>query len=133
MHASPVNGSLSPVQFFLLNSTRTWYSRVSRKPVFLSRNHVKPQARVNDGLASTVPPASVVDGLRSPQPPASSSSVLATSELSSSFPHLTSSSELSDDCTVAGRGRYEFILQFQIIFFCSSCGLVLKRYEKRKY
>ncbi|XP_053542042.1 la-related protein 4 isoform X3 [Ictalurus punctatus] len=79
----------------------------SRKNVInaFSRNHVKPQTRVNDGLASTVPPVSVVDGLRSPQPPASSNSVLATSELSSSFPHLTTSAEPNDDGTVAGRGR----------------------------
>lgn len=78
----------------------------------LSRNHVKPQTRVNDGLASTVPPVSVVDGLRSPQPPASSNSVLATSELSSSFPHLTTSAEPNDDGTVAGRGRYDLTIQF---------------------
>ncbi|XP_053499012.1 la-related protein 4 isoform X2 [Ictalurus furcatus] len=78
----------------------------SRKNVINAfRNHVKPQTRVNDGLASTVPPVSVVDGLRSPQPPASSNSVLATSELSSSFPHLTTSAEPNDDGTMAGRGR----------------------------
>ncbi|KAF4078023.1 hypothetical protein AMELA_G00194670 [Ameiurus melas] len=78
----------------------------SRKNVINAfRNHVKPQTRVNDGLASTVPSVSVVDGLRSPQPPASSNSVLATSELSSSFPHLTTSAEPNDDATVAGRGR----------------------------
>lgn len=80
---------------------------ISYEPVFLSRNHVKPQTRVNDGLVSTVPTVSVVDGLRSPQPPASSNSVLAASELSTPFPHLTTSTEPNDDGTVAGRGRYD--------------------------
>ncbi|KAI5095624.1 la-related protein 4 isoform X2 [Silurus meridionalis] len=75
------------------------------RPFNRSRNHLKPQTRMNDGLTSTVPPVPVVDGLRSPQPPANSSSVLATSELSSSFPHLTTSTEPNDDGTVAGRGR----------------------------
>ncbi|KAF5906755.1 la-related protein 4 isoform X1, partial [Clarias magur] len=76
----------------------------SRKNVINAfRNHVKPQTRVNDALASTVSPVSVVDGLRSPQPAVNSSSVLPTSELGSSFPHMTS--ETNDDGTVAGRGR----------------------------
>ncbi|XP_060749478.1 la ribonucleoprotein 4Aa isoform X1 [Tachysurus vachellii] len=79
----------------------------SRKNVInaFSRNHVKPQTRVNDGLASNVTPVSVVDGLRSSQPHANSSSVLATSELSSSFLQLSTSAEPNDDSTVAGRGR----------------------------
>ncbi|TSP79512.1 La-related protein 4 [Bagarius yarrelli] len=76
------------------------------RPFNRNRNHVKPQTRVNDGLASTVPNVSVVDGLLSPQPSASTTTVLASSELSSSFPHLTTTStEANDDSNAAGRGR----------------------------
>ncbi|KAL7859745.1 hypothetical protein SRHO_G00148920 [Serrasalmus rhombeus] len=77
----------------------------SRKNVINAfRNHVKPQARANDGLTSTVPPVSLVDGLRSPQPPSSSGPALGSSELSSSFPHLAST-DVTEDSTGAGRGR----------------------------
>ncbi|KAL6483057.1 hypothetical protein MHYP_G00079290 [Metynnis hypsauchen] len=77
----------------------------SRKNVINAfRNHVKPQARANDGLTSTLPPVSLVDGLRSPQPPSSSGPALGSSELSSSFPHL-SSTDVTEDSTGAGRGR----------------------------
>ncbi|XP_067302158.1 la ribonucleoprotein 4Aa isoform X4 [Pseudorasbora parva] len=80
----------------------------SRKNVINAfRNHVKPQARANDGLSSTVSPVALVDGLsglHSPQPPSSGGPVLSSTDLNSSFPHLASN-DLTDDGTMAGRGR----------------------------
>ncbi|XP_062870991.1 la ribonucleoprotein 4Aa isoform X2 [Trichomycterus rosablanca] len=99
-NSSFVNGFSSPGHY----KTGSNSLNIGR-PFSRNRNHVKPQTRGNDGLASTVSPVSVVDTLRSPQSPASTGPLLGASELSSSFQHLSISTEPSDDSLVAGRGR----------------------------
>ncbi|XP_030623342.1 la ribonucleoprotein 4Aa isoform X2 [Chanos chanos] len=94
-----VNGFSSPGHY----KTNSNSLNIGR-PFSRNRNHVKPQTRPTDGVASTVSLVDGLPGVRSPQPPSSSSSLPGSSELSSSFPHL-SSSEPADDSSVAGRGR----------------------------